>query len=55
MYMALITREAQRNGGDEWRSYDTIFHQNTLVNKNLDWFELDSGLYKSTFVAQRML
>ena len=36
-YMALIVREARRNGGDGWRSYDIIFRQNAAVSSLVDW------------------
>ena len=52
-YMALIVREARRNGGDGWRSYDIIFRQNAAVSSLVDWSQLDSALYSSTFLAQR--
>ena len=52
-YMALIVREARRNGGEGWRSYDTIFRQNAASNPALDWSILDSALYSSTFLVQR--
>ena len=52
-YMALVVREARRNGGDGWRSYDAIFRQNAAVSPDVDWSQLDSALYTSTFLAQR--
>ena len=47
-YMALVVREARRNGGDSWRSYDAIFRQNAAVSPDVDWSQLDSALYTGT-------
>ena len=47
-YMSLIITEASRNGGEGWRSYDTVFRQNAANNPDTDWTHLDSSLYSST-------
>ena len=52
-YMSLIITEASRNGGEGWRSYDTVFRQNAANNTDADWTRLDSSLHSSTFLAQR--
>ena len=52
-YMSLIITEARRNGGEGWRSYDTVFWQNAANNPDADWTRLDSSLHSSTFLAQR--
>ena len=47
-YTALIIREARRNGGDGWRSYDAIFRQNAAVNKDLDCLKAPAQTFPRT-------
>ena len=52
-YLSLVIMEARRNGGEGWRSYDTVFRQNAANNPDADWSRLDASLHASTFLAHR--
>ena len=52
-YMALVIREARKNGGEGWRAYDQIFRQNAAMDPTADWARVDASLYAATFLVQR--
>ena len=51
-YQTLIVREARRCGGNGWQTYDSMFRQQVVGQKNADWSRLNSTLYAVTFLAQ---
>ena len=51
-YQTLLMREARRCGGNGWKAYDSTFRQQAASNRELDWSQLNSSLYATTFLAQ---
>ena len=53
-YARLIVREALRNGGDGWRSYDAMFRKLAATDPSLSWGKVLPSLYATTFLASRV-
>ena len=52
-YMRLIVREAQRHGGEGWRSYDALFRKFAALNPSVKWGQPLPSLYSMHFLAAR--
>ena len=51
-YQTMIVRESRRCGGRGWLSYDTMFRQQAAGDPQLDWSNLNTTLFATTFLAQ---
>ena len=52
-YLRMIVRQAQRHGGDGWRSYDVLFRKIAAANSALRWGQPLPSLYPTPFLAAR--
>ena len=52
-YLHMIVREAQRHGGDAWRSYNVLFRKIATPNSVIRWEQPLPSLYATSFLAAR--
>ena len=53
VHLRMIVREAQRHGGDGWRSYDVLLRKIAAANSALRWGQPLPSLYATSFLAAR--
>lgn len=52
-YQTMLVREARRCGGSGWMGYDRMFRLQAASGEQVDWSQLNSSLYATTFLAQQ--
>ena len=51
VYAQLIMREALRQGGKGWLTYDKVFRQQAAINRSLKWNKLHPAILASTVLS----